>query len=141
MSGPSLGSDALTGVPLGDEGVYHPGDLGFVDDGHLYVCGRADDIIVTNGCNVYAPAIEAVIGDVDGIRRGRVTAVGLPTGDWAVVAEPSGPLTRNQRQADALVRSIRHAAVQVAASKPDQVVLVGRGRLPDRERQGPAQPR
>lgn len=131
IRGPSIGADPFTGHPLADaDGFYRPGDVGFVDEGWVYVCGREDDTIVANGCNIYGPAVEAAVGGVDGVRPGRVTAVGLPTGEWAVVAEPSGDQPLEKAQFEALARAIRHAAVQVGAAKPDRVVILRRGQLP-----------
>jgi fatty-acyl-CoA synthase len=131
VSGPSVGTDPLTSAPLaGEDGVYHPGDVGFADDGWLFVCGREDDTIVASGCNIYAPAIEAAVSRLDGIREGRVAVVGLPTGEWAVVAEPSHVVPCGSPRAAEIARSVRRAAVHSGATKPDRVVLVPRGQLP-----------
>lgn len=44
------------------------GDLGrFDDQGHLYVLGRTDDMVVVGGENVYPVEVEAVIDDVEGV--------------------------------------------------------------------------
>lgn len=131
VRGPSVGLDGRTGESFArDDGWYTTGDTGFVDEGWLYVCGRTDDYIVTHGRNIYAPSVEAVVGEVDGVRPGRVTAVGLPSGEWAIVAEPAErePLTASR--ADSLRWEIRRAAVGVTTAKPDTIVLVKPGSLP-----------
>jgi fatty-acyl-CoA synthase len=131
VRGPSIGVDGRTGDGLADDhGWYHAGDAGFVDDGWLYVCGRTDDYLVTHGRNIYAPAAEAAVGELDGVRNGRVTAVGLPNGDWVIVAEPSGPAPEVAADRDALRREIRRAAVRLTTAQPDDVILVARGTLP-----------
>jgi fatty-acyl-CoA synthase len=44
------------------------GDLGFLDeDGYLHIVGRADDMVVVGGENVYPQEIKSVIGEVDGV--------------------------------------------------------------------------
>lgn len=130
VDGPSVGVDAATGASLAGERGYDTGDVGFVDDGWLYVCGRVDDYIVTRGRNVYAPVVEAAIGELDGVRPGRVTVVGLPDGSWAAVAEPAGAEVPGPQAAESLRRRIRQAAVRATASKPDRVVVVAPGSLP-----------
>jgi fatty-acyl-CoA synthase len=56
---------------------YKTGDLGFVDDGELFVIGRCKDTIIINGRNFYAHDIEAVLSDIEGVKPGRATAFGV----------------------------------------------------------------
>jgi acyl-CoA synthetase (AMP-forming)/AMP-acid ligase II len=131
VRGPSLGADGATGRPFaGADGWYRTGDAGLVDGGWLYVCGRLDDWVVSHGRNIYAPAVEAAVAAVGGVRAGRVTAVGLPTGEWTIIAEPAGRTRLEPAEVGALRREIRRAAVDVAATRPDGVVIVAPGSLP-----------
>ena len=44
------------------DGWYHSGDLGrFDEDGYLYVLGRADDMVISGGLNVYPSEVETVL--------------------------------------------------------------------------------
>ena len=131
VRGPSLGLDGVTGRPLaGAGGWYRTGDAGFVDGGWLYVCGRLDDWVVSHGRNIYAPAVEAAVGALGGVRAGRVTAVGLPTGGWTILAEPAARGLLGRTEAQGLRREIRQVAVDVAATRPEGVVIVAPGSLP-----------
>lgn len=131
VRGPSIGIDGTTGQSFADlHSWYQTGDVGFLDDGWLYVCGRADDYLVTHGRQVYAPAVEAAVGGVDGVRSGRVTAVALPTGHWSLVAEEASSYPLTSREQTNLRRAIRLAVTSVATAQPDNVVLVRRGTLP-----------
>jgi fatty-acyl-CoA synthase len=127
VTGPSVGVDGRTGDSFaGDDGWVRTGDTGFVDgDGRLYACGRVDDFVVTHGRNVYAPAVEARLGQLDGVRQGRAAVVSLPTGEWVVVAEATGAVEPARLRED-----LRRTAVLVAEASPDDVVLAGRGSLP-----------
>lgn len=59
------------------DGTCFSRDLGFILDGHIYVLGRIDDLIIINGRNLYAHDVEAAIGRIDGVKPGRSAAVGL----------------------------------------------------------------
>ncbi len=52
------------------------GDLGYLVDGELVVCGRIKDLIILGGRNVYPQDVERAVADVDGVRAGNVIAFG-----------------------------------------------------------------
>jgi bile acid-coenzyme A ligase len=56
------------------------GDLGYLDeDGYLYIAGRADDLIITGGANVYPDEVEIPIRRLAGIED--CVVVGKPDRD------------------------------------------------------------
>lgn len=80
-----------------DEGWYHTGDLGVLDDqGRLRVTGRRSDRIVSGGVTVDAHEVEAALGAHPGVAD--ATVVGIPDAEWgervvaAIVLDPDGPL-------------------------------------------------
>lgn len=56
------------------DGWLHTGDLGYLADGNLYVCGRIKDLIIIRGANHYPQDIEWVVADLPKVRRGNVVA-------------------------------------------------------------------
>ncbi|WP_394849013.1 fatty acyl-AMP ligase [Pendulispora brunnea] len=52
----------------------HTGDLGYMIDGEVYICGRIKDIIIIRGRNYYPQDIEWAVSELPGIRRGNVVA-------------------------------------------------------------------
>ena len=58
-------------------GWYKTGDIGFILEGELFVCGRAKEMLIVHGRNYYANDIEALINPLAGVKAGRVVAVGV----------------------------------------------------------------
>ena len=59
-----------------DDGWFRTGDIGvFDDDGYLSIVGRAKDLIITGGYNVYPKEIELVIDDLPGVDESAVIGV------------------------------------------------------------------
>jgi 1-acyl-sn-glycerol-3-phosphate acyltransferase len=52
------------------------GDLGYVAGGELYVTGRTKDIIIRGGRHLHPTEIEEAVGNLPGLARGGVAAVG-----------------------------------------------------------------
>ena len=51
------------------DGLLCLGDMGFLDDeGYLYVCDRASDMVISGGVNIYPAEIEAALAMMPGVR-------------------------------------------------------------------------
>ncbi|WP_375425910.1 class I adenylate-forming enzyme family protein [uncultured Friedmanniella sp.] len=77
------------------EGWFPTGDIGYLDDGELFLVDRARELVIVNGFNVYPAEVEQVIGELPEIAS--VAVVGRPdrrTGEQVVafvVAEEPTP--------------------------------------------------
>ncbi|MCB1479453.1 MAG: malonyl-CoA synthase [Rhodobiaceae bacterium] len=98
------------------------GDLAFIDDdGYVHIVGRAKDLVISGGFNVYPAEVEAEIDALPGVAESAV--IGLPHADFgegvtAVVAPRPG--------ADLSEESIR-SALETALAKykvPKRVFVV-----------------
>ncbi|MEP9373689.1 malonyl-CoA synthase [Mesorhizobium sp. KR1-2] len=63
------------------DGYFITGDVGMIDeDGYLHIVGRAKDLIISGGFNIYPKEIELVIDQVEGVVESAV--IGLPHADF-----------------------------------------------------------
>ncbi len=84
------------------DGFFISGDLARIDErGYVHIVGRAKDLIISGGYNVYPKEIEQAIDELDGVQESAV--IGLPHRDFGeavaavVIAAPSGaPLEESE---------------------------------------------
>ena len=70
-----------------DGGWFITGDLGRTDgDGYVHIVGRAKDLIITGGYNVYPKEVELLLDDVPGVLESAVIGVPHPDFGEAVFA-------------------------------------------------------
>ena len=70
-----------TAEDLRPDGWFVTGDLGEIDaDGYLTISGRAKDLIITGGYNVYPREVELALDEVPGVVESAV--IGLPHADF-----------------------------------------------------------
>jgi fatty-acyl-CoA synthase len=110
------------------EGWLRTGDLAYLAEGELVVCGRLKDMIIVGGRNVFPEDVERAVASIEGIRAGNVIAFGIEGRKGrevvVVVAETREEDHRPIRQAVS-VRVLE--AVGVPA---EEIVLVPPGTLP-----------
>jgi malonyl-CoA/methylmalonyl-CoA synthetase len=69
------------------DGWFVTGDLGAFDaEGYLSILGRAKDLVITGGLNVYPAEVEAALDDLDGVVASAVIGVPHPDFGEGVVA-------------------------------------------------------
>ncbi len=73
-----------TAEAFGEGGWFRTGDIGRVDsDGYLWIEGRAKELIITGGYNVYPREVEEVLLAHPGVAE--VAVVGSPSEEWGEV--------------------------------------------------------
>jgi malonyl-CoA/methylmalonyl-CoA synthetase len=74
-------SPEKTAQEFRSDGYFVTGDLGKIDrDGYLHIIGRAKDLIISGGLNVYPSEVEAAINALPGVVESAV--IGLPHADF-----------------------------------------------------------
>lgn len=114
-----------------DSGQLRTGDLGYLSDGELFVCGRLKEVIILSGRNYYPTDVELCLADVEQLRKGNVVAFGLSDpvrGEEALVicAETKGTIA----DPAALRKEIEGRVVDSIGLRPDDVVLLPPDALP-----------
>jgi len=67
--------------PSTSDGLLATGDLGHLDDaGRLYIDGRADDMIVSGGENVFPAEVEGLLAELPEVRE--VAVIGVPDDEY-----------------------------------------------------------
>ena len=105
------------------------GDLAYIANGELFVTGRIKDIIIRAGRNIYPHELEDAVGNIQGIRAGRVAAFGSEdkhskTERLIIIAETR---STDNKQLEKLHKEINTLAVDLIGSPPDEVVLAPPG--------------
>ncbi|MBZ9779964.1 AMP-binding protein [Pseudomonas sp. REP124] len=133
---PEASREAFEACIVGEEGHYlRSGDLGFMHEGQVVICGRVKDLLILNGRNLYPHDIEFAITDAEpGIRTGRIAAFSemdpvLGREKLVIVAEPHRKYVK-PAQHPALFASMQSAVREAADCGIDQIVLVEAGTIP-----------
>ncbi|MGV0684631.1 AMP-binding protein [Mycolicibacterium thermoresistibile] len=117
VSGEYLGSGSV----LDGAGWFPTRDRARIEDGFLYIGGRADDTIIRGGENISPAEIEDVLVHHDGVRE--VAVVGLPDEEWGErICAVIVPVDGSHAEPDQ-VREWCHARLR-GSRTPDEVVFV-----------------
>lgn len=136
VSGPSnmqgyYGDDEATEAVLRNEWLW-TGDLGYFADEELYVTGRAKDLIIIRGRNLYAEDIERTVERVKGVRPGGVVAFGVyddERGEERIIVLCETKVTDTEALQE-LVERVKETVNEFMSVTVSEVVLVKPGTVP-----------
>ncbi|HEX3647304.1 MAG TPA: fatty acyl-AMP ligase [Pseudonocardiaceae bacterium] len=114
------------------DGWLATGDLGYLVDGQVVVCGRIKDVIIMGGRNIYPTDIERAAQSVEGVRPGNAVAVRLDAGSrrerFAVAVEST--LAGDEDAERVLGKEITARVVDAVGVRPIGVFVLKAGTLP-----------
>lgn len=107
---------------LVEEGWLHTGDLGRKDEeGFLYVAGRAKDLIISGGMNIFPADVEHVIAEYPSVEM--VSVIGLPDERWGETV--CAVVKIHEAHTVTADEIITHCKARIASyKKPTSVVFV-----------------
>lgn len=110
------------------------GDLAYLIDGELVLCGRIKDIIIVGGRNVFPEDVERSVAEIDGVRAGNVIAFGIERSrgeGLVVVAETrdGDPETIRSHVADRVRRAVGLSAADIVLVAPGTLPKTSSGKL------------
>ncbi|NKQ55708.1 fatty acyl-AMP ligase [Amycolatopsis sp. K13G38] len=114
------------------EGWLATGDLGYLVDGQIVICGRRKDVIIMGGRNIYPTDIERAAASVNGVRAGNAVAVRIDAGTrrerFAVVLESK--LAGDDDAERVLMKEVAARVRDAVDLRPFAVVVLPTGSLP-----------
>ncbi|MCA3555066.1 fatty acyl-AMP ligase [Aestuariivirga sp.] len=123
-------NDEATAAVVGQDGFLDTGDMGYWLDGEIVITGRAKDLILHNGRNIWPQDIEWAAEQIEPLRDGDVAAFAVENdaGEDEVTV-----LVQCRMQDKALIEALRHdvsAVVHRSAGVECKVVMVPPKSLP-----------
>lgn len=108
-----------------DRGWRNSGDYAYLADGEVFIAGRAKDLIIRAGRNIYPYDLEQAIGELEGVRAGAVAVFGSrdPARDIERLVVLAETRLREPGKRAALRRQIEQVASDLVQIPPDDVVL------------------
>lgn len=140
IKGPSL-TPGYFSDPEASEAMYRgawldTGDMGYFLDGQIVITGRAKDLIIINGRNIWPQDIEWAVEKVEGVRSGGVAAFSVDDGNGEriiVVAERRGmdeeALIALKREIAQVIQNAAGAPAEVVLARPHSMVMTSSGKL------------
>jgi acyl-CoA synthetase (AMP-forming)/AMP-acid ligase II len=110
-------------------GWLHTGDLGYIADGDLFVCGRTKDLIIRQGKKYHPPDLESSIAAMQGMRPSAVVVFGITRAAEAdeVVAIVEA---RASSASDDIREDVRRRIRETAGLEIDHVLIAPPGTIP-----------
>ncbi len=112
------------------DGWLDTGDLGFLEKGELYICGRAKDLVIIRGANHQPQEFETCVDSLEGVRTGCVVALGFTPagadGEELLILAERGPRGSSVN----LEERIRKAVLDGTGVRAHTVKILDPGTLP-----------
>ncbi|MBJ9739609.1 AMP-binding protein [Acinetobacter oleivorans] len=129
---PLVKNNQLISMTPGLERKAKTGDLGFIKNGELFICGRKKDLMIINGRNIHPEDIETYIAEKffnSGIVFSAVFSVDHGIENIIIIVEtpPSKNIKLNY---DNVIEKVYRCILIEFGLKPSRILVVRRGTLP-----------
>jgi 1-acyl-sn-glycerol-3-phosphate acyltransferase len=108
------------------DGWHDSGDRAYLAGGDVFITGRAKDVLIRAGRNIYPQEVEQALGEIPGIRKGCVAAFGIEdatsgTERLVIMAET---VVTDTAARERLQQEAHRVATDVLGMPPDEIVLI-----------------
>jgi len=110
------------------DGWLYTGDLGYIQDGELYVTGRKKELIIFQGRNYYPRDIERAIQSIEIVRPGSIVAFGTRQDKSEGVVIVAAP--KDARNTEGIEAGVREVVADRLNLPVLDVILMESGRIP-----------
>lgn len=117
-----VGLVEVSGPSVTTKGWLNTGDLGYLADGELVVCGRQKEVLFAAGRNIYPQDVEAALTSLSGVRGAAAFGIPGPDGDQLIVAAES--------RDTGLHPLIAKTVLDEVGLRPSNVLILRPGRIP-----------
>jgi len=111
------------------DGWLRTGDLGYIANGELYVCGRTKDVIIRQGRKYHPADLESTIAELRGLPLSGVVVFGVSR-----IEEPDAVVAvveaRASMRADDVEERVRRRIRETAGLEIDRIVVTAPGTIP-----------
>lgn len=141
IKGPSL-TPGYFRNPDATADMYHgewldTGDMGYMLDGQIVITGRAKDLIILNGRNIWPQDIEWAVEETPGVRKNGVAAFSVDDGSnerIVVVIERRGGMDADgladlKRDISKTIQTAAGAPAEIVLARPHSMVMTSSGKL------------
>lgn len=129
---PSATAETFQATLPGEKGTFlRTGDMGFLDNGELFITGRIKDLIIVRGRNHYPQDIERTVeGAHSALRRDHVVSFGVDVAGEERVVVVCGVMRAQKLNQQELFSAVRAVLAQEHELGPHAIVLVKGSEIP-----------
>ena len=129
---PAATAETFQATLPGEQGTFlRTGDMGFLDDGELFITGRIKDLIIVRGRNHYPQDIERTVEACHAaLRREHVVSFGVDVDGEERVVVVCGVMRAQKLNQQDLFSAVRAALAQEHELGPHAIVLVKGSEIP-----------